>query len=179
MKRKILFLCLLALIVGSKSFAQSLGMGVKLGEKCPEISFGLYDGSDKKLSEYLGNTILIHFWGIRCDTCLKMVSELNKLQKEYGRFVVVSVNDGKSDDFTLRKFVTENKIRYAIAFDRADFLYRKLSNASDYGLPFNLLLDKKGTVVKINPNLKEVEEYLGSDNILKYFKKKKKPQEEE
>ncbi|MBC8111016.1 MAG: hypothetical protein H7Y04_08155, partial [Verrucomicrobia bacterium] len=49
----------------------------------------------------------------------------------------------------------------------------------DYGLPFNLLLDKKGTVVKINPNLKEIEAYLGSDNILKYFKKKKKIEEEE
>jgi peroxiredoxin len=146
--------------------------GVRVGMPCPEMALQLWNGKTKKLSEYVGNTILIHFWTFESDTCLKVIPELIKMKKKYGKFEVISINDGKSGEDSLKSFVLHQKINFPVAVDRNDFLYKKFVHEQIFSLPFFVLIDKQGVVLQLNPTIEEVVAFQEKNKLQHKLKKK-------
>jgi len=176
MKKEILLFIVFSLwfnVVNAQSddhFARNYN--VKIGQPCPEVAFGLTDGRTIKISDYTKNTVLIYFWSDAKDTSVKILPELMRLQKKYGRFEVIAVNDGKMNVDSLEKFAFEKKLKFPMALDNNQFLYKTLAGGNKYGYPFGVLIDKEGNVEKINTNYKEVEKILEGNNVLLKLKNK-------
>ena len=146
--------------------------GVRIGKPCPEMALQYSNGTTGKLSDYLGNTILVTFWSFDSDTCLKMLPELMKMKKKYGRFEIVSVNDGTVGEDSIRSFVLHQKLNFPVAIDRNEFLYKKFVHEQRFTLPFFVLINKEGTVLQLNPTLGEVVAFQEKNKLRYHFKKK-------
>ena len=166
------FICSVTSIYAQQDDHFARNYNVKVGQPCPEVVFGLVDGSTIKISDFIKNTVLIYFWTNESDTSVKILPHLMNLQKKYGRFHVIAVNDGKMNLDSLIKFVAAKKFKFAMALDNNRFLYKTLAGGNKYGYPFSLLIDREGNVEKINTNYREVEKILEKNNVLLKLKNK-------
>jgi peroxiredoxin len=62
--------------------AEHAATGVKIGQRFPDLGFGLEDGQLGSISAYYGKVILLHFWGTWCKYCLPELTELQALYDE-------------------------------------------------------------------------------------------------
>lgn len=73
-------------------------VGVKRGQRFPDLSLTDSAGKPRKLSDYRGKVVVVHFWGSWCPHCIK---ELPDMQRLYAglrnandiRFVLISVRE--------------------------------------------------------------------------------------
>jgi peroxiredoxin len=152
----------------------SLQAQVRVGERCPDLSFGMLNGETKKISDFLGSTVFVHFCSATDDSCLRMIPELVRLNKKHGKFVILAVYDGNFPEDSLQDFIKKNKINYSVAIDRKSFLYKSFTNNNQQGLPYNVLVDNQGIVYKFRVSLAETEDFLETKNPFKKRKQKKK-----
>lgn len=137
--------------------------GIDAGNKSVDFSLKVISSTEIfKLSSYDGkNPVLVNFFATWCPYCVEEIPELNKIHNEYGRkgLVIASINvqerESKVADFAKRK-----KILYKILLDVNSEVSKKFKV---YGIPTNILIDSKGTIVFRGNNLpdeKDIEKAL-------------------
>ena len=134
---------------------------LKIGDKAPEISTKTIDGKDFNLGSLKGKIVLLDFWATWCAPCVEEQPELKKLNlslKNYD-FELIGFSLDKNKE-SWEKVVKRLEIDWT---QIGDLKFWKSPVAKDYAvseLPYNLIIDKDGTILKINLHGKELEEYL-------------------
>jgi thiol-disulfide isomerase/thioredoxin len=133
-------------IVGALAIQSASGAG-----KLLSASFSDLSGRPRRLSEWLGRVVLFNFWATWCAPCREEMPVLEAAARNYG-FSAVGI--GIDSAAKIGEFAAKYGIRYEMLVASADAiqLMKELGNSSG-GLPFSLLLDRRGRVVyrKLGP----------------------------
>ncbi len=111
----------------------------------------IYGGKDITLSDYSGKVVIIDFWATWCRPCQDAVKSINELYENYhadGLEVIgISIDRNKNakDLDKVKAFVERKGIKYPVGSSTYELL-------TEYGIsaiPFAILLDKNGDVIKL------------------------------
>ena len=146
MKTKQLLLFITLFVFTSTLFAQDEVTLVKVGEKAPDFSIKMEDGSVKKLSDLKGKVVWINFYANWCPPCRK---ELPYLEKEV--YNVFKTRDdfeilviGREHDWaTVKKFKTDNNFGLPFYPDEKREIFSKYASQN---IPRNFIIDKNGNI---------------------------------
>ncbi|MEO8594281.1 MAG: TlpA disulfide reductase family protein [Candidatus Solibacter sp.] len=103
-------------------------------------------GNSWKLDDHRGQVVLLNFWATWCPPCRQETPGLVRLANDYRRnglaVLGVSMDDGNPD--VVRKFVSDFKVQYPVAFFDQQLVVARTVEA----LPTTLLIDKSGRLAK-------------------------------
>lgn len=106
------------------------------------------DGRTRSVSEWQGKIVLCNFWATWCAPCREEIPMLVDLRREYAPHGFEVLGIAVDSAAKVREFAAKYAINYPVLVaDAAGLdLIRKLGNASG-GLPFTVMLDRKGAVL--------------------------------
>ena len=142
MKTKQLILIFTLLIFTTNLFAQDKYTFVKKGDKAPDITIELQDGTTKQLSDLKGKVVWVNFFATWCGPCRV---ELPHLEKEvYNKFkdrndFEVLVIGREHDWATVNKFKTDNNYELAFYPDAKREIFSKYAKQN---IPRNFIILK-------------------------------------
>ncbi|MBC7949229.1 MAG: TlpA family protein disulfide reductase [Chitinophagaceae bacterium] len=127
----------------------------------PRVSINLptVKGDSMTLSSLRGKVILLDFWASWCGPCRTANRQLVKLYGKYKaqgfEIFSVSLDDDKKD---WMKAIAKDKITWSQVIDPRGWDAQTAINWNVYQLPTSYLINKKGDVVSIDLEGKELEE---------------------
>jgi peroxiredoxin len=112
----------------------------------PDFALQTLDGSQIRLSDLRGKTVLLNFWATWCPPCKAEMPDLNALHREYGEaraFTVLGIDDeeGQAD---VAAFAKQNAIAFPLALDSDGVVTSDRYNVR--GLPTSLIIDRDGNI---------------------------------
>lgn len=124
----------------------------------PYIELMRFSGEEVNLVDYLHEEkyIFIEFWGTWCEPCVKIIPEIQKVEKQYrDKVKIVSLNYGdKFEDAAA--FIVRNKLEWEqLIVDR-----NVLSKFSVTTFPRGILFDKSGKLIDMDASINELKELL-------------------
>lgn len=142
----IVTLCLLG---GALGFAASRTTALKKPQPAPTVHLTLADGRKVTLDEWKGKLLLINFWATWCAPCRKEMPALMDAQKRYGARGLQIIGPALDDEKSVRELATKLKINYPVMADDGNVepAMMLLGNAEG-GLPYSVLIDPQGRIVK-------------------------------
>ena len=115
-------------------------------------------GETVKYEDLEGKVILMDFWGMRCSPCVAGLPKLKELQKKFSgnkSFKVLTSHVTTGDKKDVLQFLKINK------YDFTTFRYLHLTNKSGQriprGIPYLVLINKKGEIVEESPHISDLE----------------------
>jgi thiol-disulfide isomerase/thioredoxin len=118
-------------------------------------------GDSLTLSSYKGKVILLDFWASWCGPCRSANRQLVKVYSKYKdkgfEIFSVSLDEDKKD---WQKAIVKDKITWLQVNDPRGWNAQTAVNWNIYQLPTSYLINKKGDVVSIDPEGKELEESI-------------------
>ena len=138
-----------------------------IGKKFGKVILNNHKNVREKIKLEEGKITLIDFWASWCMPCIATFPELKRLFSLHSKdsFNIVSISlDSKFNSWknSLQKYALPWK-NYLSLGGFESLQAKKYGIAS---IPFTLLLDKNGVIIKISPSISEVEKYI-KDNALK------------
>ena len=126
-------------LVGALGIQSSSGAGKLLSASYPDLS-----GRNRRLSEWQGRVTLFNFWATWCAPCREEMPLLDTIS---GKFSAEVVGIGIDSAAKIREFAANIGVRYQmlVADASAVQLMREVGNPAG-GLPFSLLLDRRGRI---------------------------------
>jgi len=156
------FALFLIILFSLDSCAQDSATLVKVGDKAPDFSITMEDGSVKKLSDLKGKVVWINFFATWCGPCRKELPHLEKnVYKKFegnNNFEVLVI--GREHDWaTVNKFKKDNNYFSPFYPDPKRDIFSKYAKQN---IPRNFVIDKDGkiTVSSIGFNEKEFSEII-------------------
>lgn len=117
--------------------------------RLPEFALPDLYGKQRAIKEWQGKVLIINFWATWCPPCLKEMPEFVKLQNEYGskglQFIGIAIDEVEP----VKEFINNKLINYPIlqGEDQGTKIAHDLGNIVNT-VPFTVIVDKKGNVVK-------------------------------
>lgn len=154
------------LLAGMNAAAQE--SVIKVGKKAPEILLPSITGESTALSSQKGKVVLVDFWASWCAPCVEEQPELKKLYNQFNKsgrgknFEIFGVSlDSKKPAWekTIRKY----KIDWIQVSDLKFWTSPIAKTYEIEALPFNVLLDKEGTIVGVNLHGAELEKAISAE----------------
>ncbi len=111
-------------------------------------SFKDFDRQQQSLAQYKGKPMVVYFWATWCKSCKQEVPELIALHKKFGtKMHVIGIAIDNTDK--VRQFAQDHQINYKLLLGSNDAiaLSKQLGNSVG-GLPFAVVVDAKGRIVK-------------------------------
>ena len=146
----ILLVILLLPSCGNRTAGQRAGKDttalVQVGDKAPDFTVAMFDGSELSLEALRGKVVLLNFWATWCPPCRE---ELTHVQKEIidrfeGRpFVFLPVSRGESRE-AVAAFREKTGYAFPMGLDSLRAVYDRY--ASNY-IPRNFLIGPDGKIV--------------------------------
>jgi len=121
---------------------------VKIGDKVPDFTVAMFDGTTININDLQGKVVLLNFWGTWCPPCRQ---ELTRAEKEIieqfknDDFVFLPISLGESRE-ALQKFREETGYTFPMGMDPERTIFSKFAN---HYIPRNYLIDKSGKIVEI------------------------------
>lgn len=112
----------------------------------PEVTFNLLDGRNLHSADLRGKSLLINFWSVSCEICLRDIPRLNSLQesmKEQG-LMVIGVAAPHDPPPAVISTVEKLKPAYPIALDVHGEISKAFGNVKV--TPTNILIDPQGNI---------------------------------
>lgn len=118
------------------------------GDKAPDFTIEMLDGSKVKLSSLRGKVVLINFWATWCPPCRQEMSHLQEgvIDHFAGRDVVVFPISRGEDRATVESFIKKMGYTFPVGLDKSQAIYRQY--ASNY-IPRSVVVGKDGKVVYV------------------------------
>lgn len=114
------------------------------GQPAPDFALRSLGDSNLRLSEHLGEVVLLNFWATWCGPCRQEMPLLDELYNKYRRagLVLLSVNlDNETD--RAAEMAETLKISYPVLLDAR----KEVSRAYQVGtMPVTVLIDREGIV---------------------------------
>lgn len=123
------------------------GAALKEGNKAPDFTATLLDGTTVKLSDLKGKPVLINFWATWCGPCVGEMPAFQRLEKDYGdKIGLIAVNAGEDTD-TVKDFITSNNYTFPVALDEN---YEIASLYPTNGIPYTVVVDANGKITHVS-----------------------------
>lgn len=116
-----------------------------------------------------GKVVLIDFWATWCGPCRKLIPELNKYQKKFGKDLVIIGISAESAE-TIKNFTKDHAMNYNLAVDPSDAMSNQIGIK---GIP-HVILMSPDNVVRWQGFPKEGEDDLSAKVIAQVIKASKK-----
>jgi thiol-disulfide isomerase/thioredoxin len=133
--------------------AQSKGSLIPPVKRKPAEPFSgsLLQGGTYRSALDSGKVTLINFWATWCPPCVIETPQLDQVYRQYKsrgvQFVGIDTKEALRDQ--PRSFVREHAISFPIVFDESGRVATQLGNLPVQGLPFSVLVDKRGRVAAV------------------------------
>ncbi len=111
----------------------------------PDLVFKNLDAQDITVSSLRGRPIVFHLWASWCVLCMREISDLVTLQKEFGdHIVIIEVNRRESSDI-IKKYRDQLDAGHALLFvvDGNDSLYEAIKG---FSMPETIFVDLNGEI---------------------------------
>ncbi len=119
------------------------------------------NGKPHTLADWHGKVLLINFWATWCLPCRQEIPLLVKLQAKYAAqgLQVVGIATDEQNEQDVRTFMKEMVVNYPILMGDNQVPQIIAALGGNYiGLPYTLVLDQGGRVLKIHPGELEPKE---------------------
>lgn len=119
-------------------------------ERVKAPDFIIYDeeGQEVRLSDYIGNPIILNFWASWCGPCQMEMPDFQEKYLELGQevhFLMINMTDGSRETVdSARKFISEQKYTFPVFFDTA---YHATIAYEAYALPMTFFIDREGYAI--------------------------------
>jgi len=123
-----------------------------VGQPAPDFALRSMKGPSMRLSEHLGEVVIINFWATWCGPCRQEMPLLDELYGKYQRagLVMLSVNIDENAGPAIEMAQTL-EISYPVLFDTR----KEVSRAYDVSaMPVTLLVDRAGVVRYVSEGYK-------------------------
>ncbi len=82
----------------SRAEAAKAPVGIKKGQRFPDLLLTGPDGRQRRISDFRGRVVVVHFWGSWCPHCIKELPDMQRLYTRLRhakdiRFVLISVRE--------------------------------------------------------------------------------------
>jgi peroxiredoxin len=140
------FACALALSASASTPAKLIG------QPAPEFVLRALNDNNLRLSEHLGEVVLINFWASWCGPCKQEMPKLDELNDKYHRagLVLVGINIDE-DPHKAVEMANAIKVSYPLLMDDRKDVARAYFVAS---LPATIIVDREGVVRYVNEGYK-------------------------
>ena len=143
------FIALLACVSTLLSFSAAADI---VGQPAPDFALRSMKGPPMRLSEHLGEVVIINFWATWCGPCRQEMPLLDELYGKYQRagLVLLSVNIDEAAEPAVEMAQTL-KVSYPVLFDAR----KEVSRAYDVSaMPVTVLVDRAGVVRYVSEGYK-------------------------
>jgi len=134
----------LSLLVLAIVLLPSLAGAAAVGDQAPDFALPATAGGNVRLSEHLGEVVVLSFWSSHCAECAAQLAALGELQTTYRSAGLVTLAVSVDDDMLRAlQFARAHPARFPLLLDRLKGVSRA------YGidrLPTTVLIDRRGRV---------------------------------
>lgn len=123
----------------------------EVGNAAPDFSLEALDGARASLSELAGHPVLVNFWASWCKPCRAEMSEIIAAYRQHAELglEVVAVNATDQEEMKdVRQFVDELGMPFLVLLDKKGKVRKRYRLA---GLPTSIFIDRAGIVRAIHP----------------------------
>lgn len=115
-----------------------------LGEPAPDFVAEVIDGGSFRLSDHLGEPVVINFWASWCAPCRTEIPDISKYAEANPDVTVVGIAVEDAEE-PAREFATDVGASYPLALgtDAIEDAYPRI------GLPVTYVIDPDGTVAEV------------------------------
>jgi thiol-disulfide isomerase/thioredoxin len=138
---------LIGLVVGLLAIQE---VEASIGKKAPEITSPIWINSEpQSLIDLRGKVVLVEFWTFGCFNCQNVEPQMKKWHQDYAKdgLVVIGVHSPEfsheKDAMTVKKYVVDHRISYAVAIDNDFHVWNRYKNRY---WPAIYLVDKQGII---------------------------------
>lgn len=126
----------------------SLGMMGCAGERAPESSFVLLDGTTLTSKQLQGKVSLVNFWATSCTTCVAEMPELVATHQRFKArgFDTVAVAMSYDPPSYVVNFAQSRQLPFKVAIDNTGAVAREWGDIKL--TPTTFLVNKRGVIVK-------------------------------
>ena len=114
---------------------------------------GLNDGNSHTLNDWRGKVVLVNYWATWCAPCREEIPLLVKLQAQYAAsgLQVVGIATDETSTKDVKHYLDTMVVNYPMLMGNED-VDRMVAGFGGnlIGLPFSLLLDRDGHVIKLS-----------------------------
>lgn len=134
---------------------------LNIGQYIPNINLQNDENESVNLQSLKGKILLVDFWASWCGPCRKANKKLVKLHKDYSDqdFEIVGISLDV-DQNKWRKAILSDKLEHLQFIDPKGFDAQSAEIFGLEALPASFLFDREGKLIMINPNEKEIINYL-------------------
>lgn len=140
-------------------FAKKTAVGEKV------VDLPLFD-TNKKVNTLTniiprGKYVLVDFWASWCGICRSSIPEIKAIAKKYPNMIIVSVSDDRIDN-QWRKAMAKEKMpwkQYCLTADGGKQLLEKYLIT---GVPFYLIIDPQGCIVKVPQYTSDIDDFFAT-----------------
>jgi thiol-disulfide isomerase/thioredoxin len=137
--------------------------GRLVSQPAPDFALRTLDGANVRLSEHLGEVVLINFWATWCGPCRQEMPLLDEIYARYRRagLVLFSVNIDEEQSAAAEMAQTL-RVSYPVLFDAR----KDVSRSYDVGtMPLTVLIDREGVVRYVSEGYKPGYEQRYTDRL--------------
>jgi len=133
-------------------FAQADGKrskynAMKIGSLAPDFSATTTTGKLASLSAHRGKIVLINFWASYCQPCVREMPLIHQLlQSQESDIETLFINIGETKG-TVRAFMEQHEFAFPVIIDMTGKISKQYGVI---GLPATFIIDKNGSISKIN-----------------------------
>ena len=141
-----------------------------IGDKAPDFTIQLSNGTKATLSSFKGKAVLVHFWATWCPPCVRELPGMNKLAVKLATqknpnlvFIGICVSDTEKNRAS---FMKKNNYTFPCGLDENGSIAANKYNVS--GIPTSVLVSPEGTI--LNENVGMMTEAQLADFVKAYVK---------
>jgi peroxiredoxin len=134
-----------------------------IGQPAPDFALRTFSGQNLRLSESLGDVVIINFWATWCGPCRQEMPLLDDIQAKYRRagLVLLSINLDE-DQARAEEFARTLKISYPVLVDAK----KEVAKAFQVGnMPATVLVDRSGVIRYVSDGYKSGYEKRYTDKL--------------
>ena len=122
--------------------SQKISESEKLGLEAPAFSVRSINGKKFKSKNLKGKVIVVNFWFIKCNPCIKEMPELNNLKHEFAGKNVEFLAFALDEEYKIANFLKKHPFDYDI-IEESRYIAQKFGVKS---YPTNIIIDQDGKI---------------------------------
>jgi peroxiredoxin len=133
------------------------------GASAPDFALRAFAGPNVRLSEHIGQVVVISFWGVGCDACR---GQLDALEQDFSRYRAQGLRvygvEVADDPLEAQRFAHGMHVTFPLLLDPAKSVAR-LYDVDN--LPMTVLIDRDGKIRRVVRDFNEKSRQVWEDEL--------------
>jgi len=132
------------------------GLWPLVGRPAPDLAIGTWLNTEPlDLKTLRGKVVLLHFWTMYSRPCLRSLTPLKSVQKQFpNRLAIIAVHDRSVPEDEVKELIKDNGVTFPVAIVKSSeqdgWAGKTFRNYRVKSLPATFLIDKKGILRQAN-----------------------------